>query len=254
MSGAETQLVLSLTALLTVASLGASEGLAFAAAGGMFGLTVVAWRRRRPASTALGALFLVHFGLGFAGLGPQQVTLTLAFACYWALVRRVPWLREAGRWCAVGKTDVRSMAFGAMFAGISGMALLLWYATAKPDLNDLVATFVPNWTLWLLVPGAVVFSLVNAVLEESAYRGVVQYSLESATGVGGTALVLQATAFAALHYQAGFPRGVVGVGLTAVYGLVLGAMRRRAGGLMAPVFTHVLTDLVIVMIVLLLAT
>ena len=31
-------------------------------------------------------------------------------------------------------------------------------------------------------------------------------------------------------------------------------MRRRAGGLMAPVFTHVLTDLVIVMIVLLLAT
>ena len=89
------------------------------------------------------------------------------------------------------------MAFGAMFAGISGMALLLWYATAKPDLNDLVATFVPNWTLWLLVPGAVVFSLVNAVavvfslvnavLKESAYRGVVQHSLESAMGVGGAA-------------------------------------------------------------------
>ena len=79
------------------------------------------------------------------------------------------------------------MAFGAMFAGISGMALLLWYAMAKPDLNDLVATFVPNWTLWLLVPGAVVFSLVNAVLEESAYRGVVQHSLESAMGVGGAA-------------------------------------------------------------------
>ena len=35
---------------------------------------------------------LAHFGLGFAGLGPLQVTFTLAFACYWALVRRVPWL------------------------------------------------------------------------------------------------------------------------------------------------------------------
>ena len=94
------------------------------------------------------------------------------------------------------------------------------------------------------------FSLVNAVLEEGAYRGVLQHSLDRTLGAGSLALVLQATAFAALHYQAGFPRGVAGVGLTFVYGLVLGAMRRHAGGLMAPVITHVLTDLMIVTIVL----
>ena len=252
MSRTETRLVLALTVLLTVASLGASDGLSFAAAGAMLPLTAAAWRSRRPAPTALGVLFLTHFGLGLAGLGPQQVTLTLAFACYWMLLRRVSWLHEAGRWCTIGRTDVRIMALGAAFAGISGVVLLLWYATARPDLADLVVTFVPNWSLWLLVPGAVVFSLVNAVLEESTYRGVVQHALERATGAGNTALVLQATAFAAIHYQAGFPRGLAGFGLAAVYGLVLGALRRRAGGLAAPAFTHLLTDLVIVTIVLLL--
>jgi len=42
---------------------------------------------------------------------------------------------------------------------------------------------------------------------------------------------------------------VAGVGLTFVYGLVLGELCRRAGGLMAPFITHVFTDLVIVTIV-----
>jgi hypothetical protein len=36
------------------------------------------------------------------------------------------------------------------------------------------------------------------------------------------------------------------VGLTFVYGVVLGELCRRSGGLMAPFITHVFTDLVIV--------
>jgi len=56
---------------------------------------------------------------------------------------------------------------------------------------------------------------------------------------------LQAIAFSALHLQGGFPRGVVGVGLAFVYGLLLGALRRRAGGLLAPWVAHVFTDLAI---------
>ena len=249
-SGGEGRTVLSLTVLVTVVSSGVSDALAYAAGCGMLGLTAVAWRRRMPVSSGFGVFFLIDFGLGLVGLGPQQVTLALAFACYGAIVGRVPWLREAGRWCSVGRTDAWIIAAGAVFAGISGLILLLWYVTTQPDLDDLVATFVPNWSPWLLVPGAVVFSIVNAVLEESAYRGVVQHSLESVAGFRLTALVLQAAAFAALHYQTGFPRGLQGVGLTFIYGLVLGAIRRHAGGLVAVVVTHVLTDLAIVSIVL----
>ena len=91
---------------------------------------------------------------------------------------------------------------------------------------------------------------MNAAVEEAAYRGVVLHALGKARITAPAAVVLQAAAFATLHFQAGFPRGVAGVGLTFVYGLVLGELCRRAGGLMAPFITHVLTDLVIVTIVL----
>ena len=139
---------------------------------------------------------------------------------------------------------------GCCLAAASGATLLLWYITAQPDLADLVRTFIPDWPLWLLVPAAFVFSVVNAAVEEAAYRGDVLGALNKVQITARAALVLQAVAFAALHFRAGFPRGVFGVGLTFAYGLVLGELRRRAGGLIAPFFTHVLTDLVIVTIVL----
>ncbi len=246
----EAGLVVPLAALLTVASFAGASRPALAAGLGMLCVTAIAWRRRRPASTSCGVLFVTWLGLGLAGLGPQQVTLALAFAGYGVFVARVPWLRDAGRWLAVGRRDAPILAFGAAFAALSGAVLLVWHALAQPNLDDLVATFVPDGPLWLLAAGAVAFALVNALLEEAAYRGVLQRALESAAGVGHTALVLQATAFAALHYQAGFPRGAAGVALTFAYGLVLGAIRRHAGGLAVPVATHLLTDLVIVAIVL----
>ena len=97
---------------------------------------------------------------------------------------------------------------------------------------------------------ALAFSVVNAAVEKAAYRGVLLGALRKAGITPRAALVLQAIAFAALHFRAGFPRGIVGVGLTFVYGLVLGELRCRAGGLMAPFITHVLTDVVIVTIML----
>lgn len=249
----EAPIVLALTALLTASSV-VPPGVTAAAAGlAALVLTAIAWKRRAPASSSLGLLFVLCLVFGLAGLGPQQVVFALAFASYAVVVSRVPWLREATRWLAVGSVDGRIMAPGVAFAGVSGVALLGWYAIARPDLADLVRTFIPDWELWRLVPAAIVFSIVNAALEEAAYRGVVLDALDRALGAGGAALVLQAIAFAALHFNAGFPRGLVGVGLTFIYGLVLGALRRRAGGLMAPFITHVLTDLVIVTIVLAMA-
>lgn len=249
----EAPIVLALTALLTTSSVVPPGGTAAAAGLAALVLTAIAWKRRAPAASSLGLLFETCLVLGLAGLGPQQVVFALAFAVYAVVASRAPWLRDAIRWLAVGSIDGRIMALGAAVAGVSGVALLGWYAVARPDLADLVRTFIPDWPLWLLVPGAIVFSVVNAAVEEAAYRGVVLDALDSALGAGVAALVLHAIAFAALHFQAGFPRGVIGAGLTFVYGLVLGSLRRRAGGLMAPFITHVLTDLVIVTIVLALA-
>ena len=243
-------IVLALLALLTIVSLVPPGGAATAAAMAALALTVVAWKWRAPGASSLGLLFVTCLALALVGIGPQQVVFGLAFAVYAMVVARVRWFREAASWLTVGRFDSRIMALGAAVAAVSGATLILWYVTARPDLADLVRTFIPDWPLWLLIPAALVFSIVNAAGEEAAYRGVVLGALDKARITAPAALVLQAVAFAALHFRAGFPRGIVGVGLTFVYGLVLGELRRRAGGLMVPFITHVLTDLVIVAIVL----
>jgi membrane protease YdiL (CAAX protease family) len=252
MSGvpSEQLLVLTLTGLLTLGSL-LPIGFASAALGlAALATTAVAWRRHRPAASSVGLLFLTCLGLTLAGIGPQQVTFVLAFVLYFAVVARVSWLRPAGGWLRRGRTD-RTGLFAAMaFAAVSGLALLLWRAVAEPNLHDLIRTFVPDWPLPALVLGAILFSLVNGAVEEAAYRGVLQDALDHALRPGASSVVLQAMAFAALHYQAGFPRGLAGVGLTFLYGVALGSSRQYSGGLLLPFVAHVLTDLVIVAIVL----
>jgi membrane protease YdiL (CAAX protease family) len=248
----EAAIVLALTTLLAVVPVMPPAG---ALAGEVAGLTltVLAWHRRAPAATSLGLLFTACVMLGIVGLGPQQVVFTMAFAIYALVIRRRPWLHGAAAWLRRGSLDWNVAALGAGVVAISAVALLSWYRITKPDLADLVRTFVPNWSLWLLVPGAVLLSLVNAATEEAAYRGVVLEALDTALGPGLVAVLLQAVVFGALHFRGGFPRGAVGVGLAFVYGLALGALRRKADGLLAPCIVHVMTDLVIFSIVLTIA-
>jgi CAAX protease family protein len=241
-------IILALTALLIVVPL-VPLPVAAAASLGVIALTGLAWARRAPAATSLGVLFAICLALAVAGVGPQQTLLAAAFSMYAVVIVRVQWLRGGATWLRIGTLSGRLAALGAGVAAGSAVALLTWYATFRPDLADLVRTYIPAWPLWMLVPGAIAFSLVNAALEEAAYRGVVLEALDAAIGPGVGAVVLQATAFGALHFEGGFPRGTVGVGLAFVYGLVLGVLRRKTGGLVVPIFTHVLTDLVIVGIV-----
>ncbi|HYX72145.1 MAG TPA: CPBP family glutamic-type intramembrane protease, partial [Nitrososphaera sp.] len=58
-------------------------------------------------------------------------------------------------------------------------------------------------------------------------------------------VVIQAGSFAAFHYLAGFPNGVFGLAMVFVYGFMLGVLRRRSRGLLAPWIAHVLADIVI---------
>ena len=245
----EAPIIVALTALLTIVSL-VPIGFAAAASLAVIALTMLAWRRRAPAATSLGVLFVACLALALAGLGPQQVVFAIAFTVYAVVLSRTPWLRGAVGWFRLGTLGRHLLALGAGFAALSAVALLAWYTIVRPDLSDIARTFVPPWPVWLLVPGAILFAVVNAALEEAAYRGVVLEALEMALGPGAAAVALQAVAFGALHFHGGFPRGALGVGLAFVYGLVLGWLRQKAGGLLAPWVTHVLTDLVIASIML----
>jgi membrane protease YdiL (CAAX protease family) len=239
-------IVLAITALLTIVPL--VPLLAIPAAVAIAVLTVLAWRRRQQAAASLGLFSVACIGLAIAGVGPQQVLFPIAFATYFIVVWRVPWLRRASAWLRWGALDATILAFAVAIATVSGVTLLAWFAIARPDLSDLLRTFLPDQPLWMLAPGAILFSMLNAAIEEAAYRGILLSALDATLGPGVRPLILQALAFGTLHIH-GFPRGAVGVALAFVYGIALAALRRMAGGLLAPWIAHVLTDGVIASIV-----
>jgi CAAX protease family protein len=236
-------IVLGLTALLTIVPL--LPILAIPAGVAIVVLTVLAWRRRDQPGASLGLFSTAAVVLASAGVGPQQVLFPIAFTAYFMVVWRVPWLRRASSWMRRGALDGVIVGLAAAIVAVAAVALLAWYAIVKPDLADIVRTYVPAQPVALLAPGAVLFAMLNAAIEEAAYRGILLSALDATLGPGAVAVLLQAVAFGALHLYGGFPRGMVGVFLAFVYGLMLGALRRKAGGLLAPWLAHVLTDVVI---------
>ena len=92
--------------------------------------------------------------------------------------------------------------------------------------------------------------MVNSIWEEALYRGVV---LEELTATWGptAAVVTQSIVFGAAHW-AGFPSGWFGVCAATAWGLALGVIRLRSGGILIPYLVHVCVDAVIGVLALLL--
>lgn len=103
--------------------------------------------------------------------------------------------------------------------------------------------------VWALPPVGLFFALVNAGAEEAAFRGVLLDSIHSAVGTTA-ALFIQAAAFGIDHYAHRVPDGPWGAVLSGGYGLMLGVIRLRSRGMLAPWMAHAITDAAIfVMIV-----
>jgi hypothetical protein len=103
---------------------------------------------------------------------------------------------------------------------------------------------------WLLPLAGVAFALVNSAVEEAIFRGIFLQALDSAVGAGIISLVIQAVIFGWLHYsEVGCPKGLVGVAMAFVYGLLLGYLRYRSRGMLAPWLAHVGTDIAVFTIV-----
>ena len=245
----EAVLVVSLTLLATVLPFATPVGPL--AVGGIAAvlLTAVAVVRRMAAASSIGVLLVSVLLLGLAGLAPQQVLFGLAFVVYGVVITRLPWLRKAARWWRPGSPNLRQGVEGVALGLVAGLALWVWYGGRPDELADLV-DMLPDWSMWALVPAGILFAVLNSVLEEAVYRGVLQDALDRVLRSGAAILTLQAAAFATLHFLTGIPRGFAGIGLAFLYGLLLGVLRRRSGGLAVPVIAHTITDLAIVGIVL----
>lgn len=170
--------------------------------------------------------------------------LLVPLIVYFLIALLVPKLRLTLSWLRPGYLGKDILVLVAATAALSGIALYLWHYALRPDLSRHLAYIpaVPFWTYPFLGLG---FAFLNAAMEETAFRGIVMQSTDSAFGPGALSLLLQAGLFGALHFLQGFPRGGWGFGMAFIYGIMLGHIRRKSRGMAAPWLAHVGADLVI---------
>jgi membrane protease YdiL (CAAX protease family) len=194
------------------------------------------------------SLHLVHAGLLCALfalplliplLRPWPLYLLAPLGAYALIVAVVPPLRRGVRWLRFGRLDGVVLAGTAGLIVVSSSALVLWFVLARPDVGDLVNQ-IPHIDVVPLVLLGAGFSVLNALMEEAAFRGVMQEALTAEWGPWW-GIGLQGVLFGVIHAQ-GFPRGVEGMVMASAYGVALGLLRQRSGGLAASCAAHICAD------------
>jgi membrane protease YdiL (CAAX protease family) len=122
---------------------------------------------------------------------------------------------------------------------ITAMALLAFHGTTKPDVGSYRA-FLPLGAFGGVILAGVVFTIVNATLEELVFRGVLFDAVQSQWGVWGT-LIGTALLFGLGHLH-GYPPGPLGACLATLFGFGTGALRFWTGGLLLPIVAHMGAD------------
>lgn len=163
-----------------------------------------------------------------------------------------PSTRQTLRWMKLGQVSANLWVLVGLTGLISATALLAWASwTENLGIGERMMANLSNIpTVVLALLGIPLFAISNAATEEMVFRGVLQTALLQWSPLPWLAIAVQAAAFAAIHYEMGFPNGPVGYGMVFVYGLVLGYFRMRTGGLLAPITAHIVADLVIGMFML----
>lgn len=142
-----------------------------------------------------------------------------------------------------GRFGRSSVILTGVFVLVSSGALLGWWLLFEPDLSD-ASNKIPDLPMIALIAVGLAFAAVNAIGEEFIWRGLGMRALDQSKLSPTLVNTIQALSFGLVHLH-GFPRGWIGVGLAAVYGGMMGLLRQRSGGLLAPWVAHVVADLVI---------
>lgn len=200
------------------------------------------------------AIYAIHIVLlaliwvTLAGFVPSfrlwPLSILMPLVVYASVVALVPALRHSVGWLRLGRfgADVRRLIVIAVV--VSGVALVVWTVLEKPDLNHHLA-LIPRMPLWVYPFAAIGFAFFNAAMEEVIFRGIMMEALDSAIGEGFWSVGAQAVSFAALHFLAGFPNGLLGFVMVLLYGFMLGIVRWRSRGMLASWITHVVADIAI---------
>lgn len=152
-------------------------------------------------------------------------------------------LRPGLAWLRRGRISSLGIALGGAVIVVSAVSLIIWYRLFNPDISEFTA-FLPRASGVALLSAGLAFSLVNALVEEYIYRGILWEGLLDITQSWKTTLIIHALIFGVAHWW-GVPNGVVGVVMAVVYGLMMGGVRYISGGLLLPIVVHLFADLVI---------
>lgn len=219
----------------------------------------------QPRALWAGALAIT---CGVVALLARRQPLVALHAGFWtlllaALVAEIPWpasfvapfvplffarrfsttARVATRWLRLGSLDRPTLALMLFVVVTSSTGLVAWFLIARPNIDALTGA-IPVVSTPVFVAAALAFSVANAVWEEFLLKGMAWESAALAFRSRVTVNVVQSILFGFVHFH-GFPSGVVGVGLAAIYGFLLGLVRERSRGMLAPIITHIFADVTI---------
>ncbi len=171
-------------------------------------------------------------------------SMLMPIVVYALVVFLIPTLHNSVGWLRKGRSNVGIRRLVVTVIVVSCVALVVWARVEQPDLGQQLK-LIPQMPLWVYPFAAVAFAMFNAAVEEVIFRGIMMEALDSAVGAGLMSVSLQAVAFAALHFLAGFPNGISGFFMVLLYGLMLGIIRRRSRGMYAPWLVHLAADVAI---------
>lgn len=161
------------------------------------------------------------------------------FIAYFLLIVCVPCLRRSMGWLRAGKLSSASVIVTIGVMALTVLALVLFHTMVRPEVRGYRAA-IPFDALGGVIIAGVIFTIVNATLEELVFRGVLFDALESQWGTWVT-LIATALLFGLGHLR-GYPSGIVGACLAALFGFAVGVLRLWTGGLALPIVAHMAAD------------
>ncbi len=165
--------------------------------------------------------------------------LALPLFAYYAIVWVTPPLRRTIPRLALGQMHGGPLAFAALVIVVIAGVLVAFHAIVRPDVQLLVGK-LPVAGFGQIALAGICFSVLNAVLEELLFRGVL-WDVVAAEWNPWVALGVTSVIFGVGHLQ-GYPPGALGAGIAGLYGVVLGGLRWRTGGLGLAILCHIGAD------------
>ncbi len=163
----------------------------------------------------------------------------IALASYFALTRWLPAFNKARPTVRFGNVTPATLGATLLVAVLSWLVLTTFNHFARPNLM-VYRMMLPVSALGGVWCAGIIFSLLNPVLEELAFRVVL---FEAFVEERGTWFAVAATsAIFGIGHLHGYPPGALGAVLAGIYGLALGWLRVFTGGIGLPVVAHVVAD------------